>query len=107
MNALIRPLFCLPNLRTTASMLLLVFISALNSRADQYDALRIYWQNYLLTNAGSPSSVASTANGYWSSMNTSAGRTYLWSYLPLGSTSANLTSTFQQLEQMALAWAMP
>ncbi len=107
MNALTRPLFCLSNLRTTASILLLVFISILSSRADQYDALRIYWQNYLLTNAGSPSSVASVANGYWSSMNMSTGRTYLWSYLPLGSTSANITSTYQQLEQMALAWAMP
>jgi hyaluronate lyase len=87
--------------------LILMLISALNSWADQYDLLRTNWQDYLLTNAGSASSVASTANGYWSSMDVSAGRTYLWSYLPLGSTSANLTTTFQQLEQMALAYAMP
>jgi len=108
MNALTRPLFCLGNLKHAAvAIFFFIFLSTLNSRADQYDALRVYWQNYLLTNAGSASSVASTANGYWSSMNTSAGRTYLWSYLPLGSTSANITSTYQQLEQMALAWAMP
>src|ERR1700733_8135020 len=75
--------------------LILMLISALNSWADQYDLLRTNWQDYLLTNAGSASSVASTANGYWSSMDVSAGRTYLWSYLPLGSTSANLTTTFQ------------
>jgi len=40
-------------------------------------------------------------------MDTNSSRTYLWSYLPLGSNSANITSTFQQLQAMALAWAAP
>ncbi len=40
-------------------------------------------------------------------MDTSSTRSDVWSYLPLGSDSANLTTTFQQLEQMALAYAMP
>lgn len=75
-------------------------------RADEYDNLRTSWQNYLMSTAGSASSVASTANGYLSSMNTNSSRTYLWSYYPLGSSSANLTSTFQQLQTMALAWSM-
>src|SRR5271169_5175505 len=98
-NELMRFLFRLRGITGIMAVAsLLIFAFAPSSRADQYDTLRIYWQNYLLTNAGSPSSVASTANSYWSSMNTSAGRTYLWSYLPLDSTSANLTSTFQQLE---------
>lgn len=107
MNALTHPLSYLKTAGSLAISILLIFISAFSSRADQYDTLRVYWQNYLLTNAGSSSSVTSTANNDWSSMNTSAGRTYLWSDLPLGSTSANITSTFQRLQQMALAWAMP
>lgn len=96
------------NVRNIAgAILLFISCSARNVGADPFDTLRLYWQNYLISNAASPASVAATANGYWSSMNTSSGRTYLWSYLPLGSTSANLTTSFQQLEQMALAWAMP
>src|SRR6266446_9069868 len=52
-------------------------------RADQFDTLRLYWQNYLISNGGSPSSIASTANSNWSAMNTNSSRTYLWSDLPL------------------------
>ncbi|HWC60137.1 MAG TPA: polysaccharide lyase 8 family protein [Verrucomicrobiae bacterium] len=77
------------------------------SRADQYDTLRLYWQNYLIGNGGSPSSIANTANNYWNSMDTSPSRTSLWSDLPLGSVSANIPSTFGRLQAMALAWATP
>ena len=88
---------------------LILFLGVLssNSRADQFDGLRLYWFNYLTSNAGSPSSVAAAANSLWSSMDTSPGRTDVWSNLPLGSNSANLTTTYKQLEQMALAYAMP
>ena len=89
------------------ALLLSILVSAPNAHADSFDTLRLNWQNYLISNAGSAANVAATANGYLSSMDTSAGRTYLWSYLPLGSDSANLTTSYQQLEQMALAWAMP
>ncbi|HTR40288.1 MAG TPA: polysaccharide lyase family 8 super-sandwich domain-containing protein [Pseudomonadales bacterium] len=82
-------------------------LPVLDLQADQFDTLRIYWQNYLLNNAGSPSSVTANANNLWSSMDTSSSRSDVWSYLPLGSSSANLTTTYQQLEQMALAYAMP
>ena len=78
-----------------------------SSRADQYDTLRLYWQNYLISSGGSPSSIANTANNYWSSMNTSPSRTALWSDLPLGSVSANIPGTFGRLQAMALAWATP
>ena len=84
-----------------------LILGTLAAKADAFDTLRIYWQNYLITNAGSASSVASTANSYWSSMNTGAGRTSLWNDLPLGSVSANLVSTYQRLQAMATAWAMP
>ncbi len=107
MNSNARGMSCLRKSVSTVGIVLLFFIGAQCCDADQFDTVRLYWQNYLITNAGSPASVAATANGYLSSMDTSPGRTYLWSYLPLGSASANLTTSFQQLEQMALAWAMP
>lgn len=78
-----------------------------SSKADQYDTLRVDWQNYLITNGGSPSSIASTANSYWSTMDTNTSRTYLWSDLPFGSVSANIPSTYSRLQAMALAWATP
>jgi hyaluronate lyase len=87
--------------------LVLLSLPELELRADQFDALRLYWFNYLTSNAGSPSSVAANANSLWSSMDTSPGRSDVWSNLPLGSNSANLQTTYQQLEQMALAYAMP
>jgi len=81
--------------------------SLLCSRADQYDTLRLAWQTNLINNGGSLSSITNTANGYWSSMNTSPSRTYLWSDLPFGSDSESVSSTFQRLQAMALAWAAP
>lgn len=90
---------------TVASFFFLAF--AVSSRADQFDTLRLYWQTNLIANGGSPSSIASTANSDWSSMDTNASRTYLWSDLPFGSDSANIVSTFQRLQAMALAWATP
>jgi hyaluronate lyase len=92
--------------RTKTFILLLILVSAY-SRADEFDTLRVYWQNYLITNGGSPSSVAGTANSYWNSMDTKSSRTFLWSDLPFGSVSANITTTYDRLQAMALAWAMP
>lgn len=88
-----------------AAMILLSAIP--DARADQFDSLRLTWWTNLINNAGSASSVVSTANGYWSSMATNSSRTYLWSDLPFGSVSANIVSTFERLQAMALAWAMP
>jgi len=81
-------------------------------RADQFDTLRAYWWNQLVgTNlSGSTlTSRANTANSDWSTLNTNASRTNLWSDLPMGSAyhSANFDSTFGRLEAMALAWATP
>ncbi len=76
------------------------------ARADQFDTLRLTWQTNLFNGAGSASSVASTANSDWSSLNTN-NTSYLWSDLPLGSTSANIVSTYDRLQDMALAWSLP
>lgn len=80
---------------------------ALTSRANPFDTLRLYWQTNLINNGGSLSSIESNASSDWNSMDTNASRTYLWSDLPFGSDSANIVSTFQRLEAMALAWAAP
>jgi len=81
----------------------------------EFAALRLYWQNYLTGTNNSQStlnSLASTANSYWSTLNTSPSRTYLWSDLPLGSGqagintgSSHMDSTFGRLATMARAWA--
>jgi hyaluronate lyase len=94
-------------MKTRLLALLFLLFFTINSLADQYDTLRLSWQSNLINNGSSPSSIASTANGYLSSMDTNSSRAYLWSYLPFGSNSANITTTYQQLETMALAWATP
>ena len=76
-------------------------------RADQFDTLRLYWQSNLVNNGSSLTSVANTANGYWDSMVLSSSGSYLWSDLPLGSVSGNISSTYDRLQAMALAWATP
>jgi len=78
------------------------------THANQFDTLRIYWQNQLTgTNlsASTLTSYASTATNYWKTINTNSSRTYLWSDLPPGTNSAYMSSTFGRLQSMALAWA--
>ena len=74
---------------------------------DQFDAMRLYWWTNLINAAASPSTVASTAQSDWNTMNTNAARTYLWSDLPFGANSYNVVATFIRLGDMALAWAQP
>jgi hypothetical protein len=95
------------SLRAWTAAWILSLILAANSRADQFDTLRLTWQTNLINNGGSLSSIESTATSDWNSMDTNASRTYLWSDLPFGSDSANIVSTFQRLQAMALAWAAP
>lgn len=90
---------------------MLVFLAGAQfARADEFDTLRTYWLNQLVGTNLSSSTLASrvnSANDYWSSMNTNADRTSLWNDLPIGSVSANISSTFNRLKTMALAWATP
>ncbi|MEI6076157.1 MAG: polysaccharide lyase 8 family protein [Verrucomicrobiota bacterium] len=97
-----------PALRLAACLGLLAM--PFRGAADSFDTLRLYWLNQLVgTNlSGSTlTSRATTANGYWTTLNTNAGRTNLWSDAPLGSVSANVTTHFSRLQAMALAWATP
>jgi hyaluronate lyase len=74
---------------------------------DQFDTLRLSWQTNLFNTGSSLSSIASKANGYWSTMDTNVSRTFLWSDLPFGSDSGNIVSSFNRLQSMALAWSIP
>jgi len=81
-----------------------------SSTPADFTRLRLYWEtNWLIGNpsAATLNSWAVTASNYWNTLNTNASRTSLWSNLPLGSDSAYMTSTFGQLQAMALAWAAP
>lgn len=84
------------------------------ARADVYDDMRIKWNNRTASAPPLPandsdvamqaSSSGNSATQYWNSMNLSAGRTALWSDLPLGTVSANVSSSFGRLNVLATAY---
>lgn len=84
--------------------------------ADEYDNLRTNWANLLTGGtydqtdpdiAAQITSITTTANSDWSSLNTSSSRTYLWSDLSDWTNSANITSSYARLKDMALAYSQP
>lgn len=96
------------------SISLLLFCPML--RADSYDNMRAQWTAMQVGSsndlsdpnvAAAVTATAANANSYWSSMNTSSGRTYLWSDISDYTVSANITSTYDRLEAMAFAYAEP
>ncbi len=85
--------------------------------ADEFDTLRLKWREMLTlgTNAnpadpnyaGWISSIGREAQNDWASMNTNAGRTFLWSDLNhLGTVSADITETHGRIKAMALGYAV-
>ena len=107
--------------------ILFILTWAMNLQADQFDTMRLYWRDYLiacatnpavLAQAGTnysinqsghfylniaPATISSTASNYWSAMNTNSS-SYLWNDLTIQTVSANLNTTFDRLQMMALAW---
>ncbi|MBF9069669.1 polysaccharide lyase family 8 super-sandwich domain-containing protein [Streptacidiphilus fuscans] len=90
--------------------------SSVAAATDPYAALRSAWTGYLTggvtDTSGSVYAPAITglnaeAAAFLASIQTGSGRTSLWSDLPLGSVSANMTTTFSRLKTLALAWAIP
>ncbi len=85
------------------------------SAADEYDGLRDKWNTMLTGGSGyNPSDsdisarisdITSTAQSLWSSMNTSSGRTHLWSDLTSTTNSSQITTAYRRLESMAVAYA--
>lgn len=101
-------------LRAFACMLFLACCPSL--RADNYDTMRAQWIAIQVgaTNdtsdadvSASLSTTASTANTYWTSMNTASGATYLWSDLTDFTKSATIDACFGRLKAMAMAYAQP
>jgi len=85
-------------------------------RADDFDTLINGWAGYFTggtnLNLSDPNissrvaSAVSTANGYWSSLNTNAGRTYLWSDAASTTSISQIGDCYGRLADMALGWAM-
>ena len=95
------------------SCLILVGLSA---RADEYDTLRQKWFDVIVGsgyNTADPAviskltSVSNSAYSSWSSMDKSGSRTYLWSDAASTTVSADLTTCYSRLRNMALAYATP
>ncbi|WP_133260131.1 polysaccharide lyase family 8 super-sandwich domain-containing protein [Streptacidiphilus pinicola] len=83
---------------------------------DPYAALRTAWSAYLTGGAVNTSGSAYTAAisglnaeaaAFLSSIQTGSGITSLWSDLPLGSVSANMSSSFARLKTLATAYVTP
>jgi hyaluronate lyase len=83
--------------------------------ADEFDDLRLKWRDILTggtnLNLADPvvqsrlAGVASTANSYWSTLNTAPGRTNLWADAARPDQSEDITTCYNRLRAMALAWA--
>jgi len=96
---------------------LLVLCCATAAHANDYDALRLKWCDMLTqgTNAdrGHPlysnwiAEVETTGQSYLQTLDTSAGRTNLFSnYRDLATDSSDITATYERLRAMALAYAV-
>lgn len=92
----------------------LIVISSAAARADEFDVLRQSWKD-MTTGSGYDTadpdvasrlaSTANTASNYWSSMDKSPARTFLWSDAASITVSADITTAYSRLRSMALAYA--
>ena len=83
--------------------------------ADEYDTLRQKWSDTITggsayntadpTTAAAITGVTSAANGYWTTMDKSVSRTFLWSDAASTTVSADLSTNFSRLRAMARAYA--
>ncbi|MCD6051575.1 MAG: hypothetical protein K0Q55_2984, partial [Verrucomicrobia bacterium] len=108
---------CRANARRFASWIfcVLIFITS-GLRADEYDTVRQKWFDTIVGAGYDPvdpviapklTSIASSANSNWSSMDKSPTRTYLWSDLASTTVSSHITSNYGRLRAMALGYATP
>jgi len=97
-------------------MLCCLALGIFSTKADEYDDLRLKWRDTIVgagydtadtTVISKLSSIASSANSSWSSMDKSPSRTYLWSDAASTTVSADLTTCYSRLRAMALAYATP
>ncbi|WP_195763683.1 polysaccharide lyase family 8 super-sandwich domain-containing protein [Duganella guangzhouensis] len=96
------------------ALLLAVALISCQARADEFDDLLAKWKNRAASApalAADDADVAAqgdaanaNAQQYWTAMDLSASRTALWADLPIGSVSANVTSSFTRLNALATAY---
>ncbi|MGN6642000.1 MAG: polysaccharide lyase family 8 super-sandwich domain-containing protein, partial [Verrucomicrobiota bacterium] len=98
-----------------ASAFVLMIVLSSGARADSFDDLRFAWRDLMTggtnINLSDPvitsrvSSIGTTANNRWNTMNKTAGRTYLWSDAASTTVSADIVTIYSRLRDMALGWA--
>ncbi|HMJ90171.1 MAG TPA: polysaccharide lyase family 8 super-sandwich domain-containing protein [Candidatus Acidoferrum sp.] len=108
----------MPTLCKNIFSLVLIFGAVLVVRANDHDTLRLRWCDMLTqgTNANRTNplysnwiaELESTGQSYLQTLDTSAGRTNLfYSYRNLATDSSDITTTYERLRAMALAYAVP
>src|SRR5581483_1382092 len=94
----------------------LICLLPLLAFADSMDDLRLRWAQMLTGGTLDPtiaevrsrlSSVQSTANREWTSMQKAANRQSLWTDLASTTDSAAISSNYGRLHDLAIAWATP
>jgi hyaluronate lyase len=90
---------------------------ALTCRADEFDILREKWAEMLTGGshldladpavASGISRLSSSASSYWSTMDKSPTRTFLWRDLASAADTGEITANYERLKSMALAYATP
>ena len=93
----------------------ILFLTAAILRADDFDTLITGWATFVTggTNinladsviASRVSGAANSANSYWSSLDKTAARTYLWSDAASTTVSADITTCYSRLSAMAQGYA--
>lgn len=91
--------------------------AVLCARADEFDVLRERWAAMLTGGsrldladpavASATEKLSSTANAYWSAMDKSPARAFLWSDLASPTDTGHITGSYQRLKSMALAYVTP
>jgi hyaluronate lyase len=107
----------MPAIRYLAAVLAACFaLLPATLRADEFDNLRLKWRNMIAGTGYDPadslvasklSSLASSANSVWTSMEKSSSRGTLWQDAASTTNSADITTTYNRLRSMALALATP
>jgi hyaluronate lyase len=99
-------------------LVLAVLSCGLTAHGGEYERLRLKWRDMLTQGTNSIradplysnwiAQVESTGQSYLNSLDTSAGRTNLFfSYRNLATDSSDITTTYEHLRAMALAYAVP
>lgn len=97
-------------------LIVLLIAGGCFARADDFDTLRLKWRDTIVGTgydvadpdvAALLGNTAWSANTYWTSMDKSPARTFLWSDLASTTDSSHVSSNYGRLWWMAMAYATP